>query len=132
MTQVRITIGARMRLQALAERAPGERSLSDLIDLLSHAEPHHLADIMTAATAADIMTAATAAEEEREEERRRIEWAKRVEEAKELAPRILDGLEAAGTHVDRWLVEGKHDGGPLMVEVIRLWRERREAGGAGE
>ena len=121
-----------MRLQALAERAPGERSLSDLIDLLSHAEPHHLADIMTAATAADIMTAATAAEEEREEERRRIEWAKRVEEAKELAPHIIDGLEAAGTHVDRWLVEGKHDGGPLMVEVIRLWRERREAGGAGE
>ena len=71
-------------------------------------------------------------EEEREEERRRIEWAKRVEEAKELAPHIIDGLEAAGTHVDRWLVEGKHDGGPLMVEVIRLWHERREAGGAGE
>ena len=121
MTQIRITIGARMRLQALAERAPGGRSVSDLIDLLSHA-PHHLAYIMTAATAA----------EEREEERRRIEWAKRVEEAKELAPHIIDGLEAAGTHVDRWLVEGKHDGGPLMVEVIRLWRERREAGGAGE
>ncbi len=123
MPQIRITLGARMRLQALAERAPGGRSVSDLIDLLSHAEPHHLADIMTAATAA---------EEEREEERRRIEWAKRVEEAKELAPHIIDGLEAAGTHVDRWLVEGKHDGGPLMGEVIRLWRERREAGGAGE
>ena len=130
MTQIRITIGARMRLQALAERAPGGRSVSDLIDLLSHAEPHHLADIMTAATTA--AEEEREAEEAREEERRRIEWAKRVEEAKELAPHIIDGLEAAGTHVDRWLVDGKHDGGPLMVEVIRLWRERREAGGAGE
>ena len=71
-------------------------------------------------------------EEEREAARRSDEHAKRVEEAKEFAPRILDGLEAAGTPVDQWIVEGKHDGGPLMGEVIRLWRERREAGGAGE
>ena len=89
-----------MRLQMLAERAPGGRSVSDLIDLLSHAEPRHLADIMTAATAA---------EEEREEERRRVEWAKRVEEAKELAPRMVDGIEKAGISLGQWLVEGKYD-----------------------
>ena len=52
MTQIRIAIGVRTRLRELAERAPGVRTVSDLIDLLSHAEPRHLADIMTAATAA--------------------------------------------------------------------------------
>ncbi len=111
-----------MRLQALAERAPGGRSVSDLIDLLSHAEPRHLADIMTAATAAD---------EEREAERRRVEHAKRVAEAKELAPVILDGLEAAGTPVDQWIVEGENDG-LLILEVIRLAQERSDAEGGGE
>ena len=69
--------------------------------------------------------------EEREAERRSVEHAKRVEEAKELAPRILDGLEAAGTPVDQWIVEGKYDA-PLLVEVVRLAQERREAEGAGE
>ena len=50
LVQVRITIDARMRLKELAERAPGGRSVSNLIDLLSYAQPHHLADIMAAAT----------------------------------------------------------------------------------
>ena len=60
------------------------------------------------------------------------EHAKRVEEAKKLAPRILDGLEAAGTPVDQWIVEGSHDNGPLLLEVIRLAEERRGAEGSDE
>ena len=74
----------------------------------------------------------TAATEAQEAEAARVEYEKRVQEAKALAPRILDGLKAAGTPVDQWIVEGKHDHGPLMKEVLRLAEERRKAEGAGD
>ena len=120
MPQIRVTLQAHERFKALTERAPGARSLGDVVDLLSYAQPRHLLDIMAAATEAE------------EEAAREREHAKRVEEAKQLAPRILDGLEAAGTPVDQWIVQGQHDGGPLMKEVLRLADERRKAEGAGE
>ena len=62
-------------------------------------------------------------EADREAERQRVEFDKRVEEFKPVATAIVDGLEAASTGLGEWLVSTGTDG-PLLVAVLRVARER--------
>ena len=58
-----------------------------------------------------------------EAERQRVEFEKRVEGFRSVATAILDGLDAAGTGFDEWLVTSDADGA-LLVAVLRVARER--------
>ena len=58
-----------------------------------------------------------------EAERQRVEFEKRVEGFRSVATAILDGLDAAGTGFDEWLVTSDADGALLMA-VLRVARER--------